>query len=91
MEWVAFFLAPLAAAIQIGVGYALVKPACAAGDVTMLIMLSAGVFTASVAGAGLGWWRRMRFVGQVALGLNLIVACLAIASTIALFVLSSCE
>jgi predicted lysophospholipase L1 biosynthesis ABC-type transport system permease subunit len=91
MEWASFFIAPLAAAIQVGVGYALVKPACASGGPAMLLMLSAATFVAAGIGAVMGWSRRDRFIGQVSGGLNVIVMILAIASTIPHFVLSPCE
>jgi hypothetical protein len=91
MEWLAFFIAPAVAAIQVGVGYALVKPACAAGGPLMLTMLSVAMFILAAAGAGLGWARRERFIGMVAAGLNLLVILIAIFSTIPHFILHPCE
>jgi len=91
MEWLSFVLAPTVAAIQIGVGYALVKPACASGGPAMLLTLSAVTFVAAAFGAGLGWWHRQTFVGLASAGLNVIVMILVVASTIPHFVLSPCE
>jgi hypothetical protein len=91
MEWLAFFLAPTVAAIQVGVGYALVKPACAAGGPLMLTTLSIAMFLVSALGAGLGWARRERFIGIVAAALNVFVILLAVFSTIPHFILHPCE
>jgi hypothetical protein len=57
----------------------------------MLTTLSVAVVLVSLVGIGLGVSRRTRFVGQVAIGLNVLVALLAVASTIPHFVLSPCE
>ena len=91
MEWLAFWLAPAAATLQVGVGYALVKPACAVGGTTVLTALSVITFAMTVAGIWLSWRRRPSFVASVALGLNLLVAVLVIAATIPHFLLSPCE
>jgi hypothetical protein len=91
IEWAAFFIAPVVAAVQIGVGYALVKPACATGGPGMLMTLSAAMAVAVAVGAVLGWTRRERFVGLVAIGLNILVMVLVIATTIPHFVLDPCR
>jgi hypothetical protein len=91
MEWAAFFIAPLAAAVQIGVGYAMVKPACAGGGAAMLTALSLVMAATAIAGALMGWSRRHLFIGVVASGLNVLVLLLVIASTIPHFLLNPCE
>jgi len=91
MDWLSFFIAPTVAAIQIGVGYALVKPACASGTVTSLTMLSVAMGVLALAGTAIGWTARERFVGMVGAGLNVLVLLLIAATTISQFVLSPCE
>jgi hypothetical protein len=91
MEWVSFFIAPAVAAIQIGVGYALVKPACALGGVVLLTSLSMAMGLIAIAGMGIGWAVRERFVGLVAAGLNGLVLLLVIASTISHVLLNPCD
>jgi len=91
MEWLSFFIGPTVAAIQVGVGYALVKPACAQRGPTMLITLSAVMFVIAAIGAAMGWSQRGRFVGAVATGLNVFAMLLVIFSTIPHFILNPCE
>ena len=93
MQWVAFFIAPAVAAIQIGVGYALVKPACAAQGPAMLMTLSAAMFVIAAIGGVIGWTERQhdRFIGTVAAGLNMLTMLIVICSTIPHFILNPCE
>jgi hypothetical protein len=107
MEWLAFVLAPVAASIQVGIGYALVKPACAAGGNAILTTLSLLTLAMSVGGAWLGWTRmqlaigasdsggraldRRWFVAALAAGFNVLVALLILTSTLPHFILSPCE
>ena len=91
MEWLAFFIGPTVAAIQVGVGYALVKPSCANGGPVMLTTLSAVIFVAAAIGAVMGWTRRDRLIGIVAAGLNIFAMLIAIFSTIPHFILNPCE
>jgi hypothetical protein len=55
MEWEAFFIAPAGAAIQIGVGYELVKPVCASGRPLMRLLLSAAMLAVALIGVAMGW------------------------------------
>ncbi len=91
MEWLSFFMAPAVAAIQVGVGYALVKPACAARGPAMLITLSAVTFLVAVIGAAIGWSYRDRFIGAVSTGLNVLTMILVVCSTIPHFMLNVCD
>ncbi len=93
MPWLAFFIAPAVAAVQIGVGYALVKPACAARGPAMLVTLSAVTFVIAAIGGVMGWTQRRqdRFVGTIAAGLNVLTMLLVICSTIPHFILNPCE
>jgi hypothetical protein len=91
MEWVSFLLAPTVAAIQVGVGYALVKPACAGGSVAPLTTLSVVMAVAAIAGALIGWRVRGRFLGVLGAGLNILVLLLIVASTASHFIFHPCD
>jgi hypothetical protein len=52
----AMFAGPIAAALNLQLGYALVKWACAARRTDVLIVMTAGALATAIAGAALGWW-----------------------------------
>lgn len=89
----AFFAGPLAFLIDQGLGYPLVKPACAADARMLLVGISA--FALVVAGAGVVAGRarlaERPLVATVAIGLNLLVAGFIVFAAIPQFVLSPCE
>ena len=91
MEWIAFWLAPAAATLQVMAGYALVKPACGLGGIGPLHAVSLLSLGMTAGGVLMAWPRRPTFIGSVALGLNLIVAVLVLFAMIPHFVLSPCE
>jgi hypothetical protein len=89
--WTSFAMAPAVAAIQVGAGYALVKPACASGHVAPLLILAAGLAVTGGAGAYLGWRSRARFIGAVGATLNVLVLVLILASSLGLILESPCQ
>jgi hypothetical protein len=52
--WAALAAGPAAAALNEGIGYALVKPACAAGGVSSIVVLAAACAVVALAGAWIG-------------------------------------
>jgi hypothetical protein len=105
---VASFLAgPLALAIDILIGYALVKPACASGNTAMLTVVAAGAMTIAIAGLWIGWScvaraglatldggrreDRSYAMALVAVGLNAIAGLVIATSAIPHFFLQACE
>ena len=82
--WASFAIAPTVAAIQVGIGYALSKPACFAGAVPSLTLLSA-------IGAYSGWLARERFIGTLGAALNVLVLVLVFASSLAPLLKSPCD
>jgi hypothetical protein len=91
MVWLSLSLAPLVAAVQVGVGYAMAKPACASGSIVSLVLLSSVLALGTVAGGYAGWRTRGRFLGTLGLALNALVLVLVIASTLAVAVKPPCE
>ena len=105
--WFAILAGPLAVALNMGAGYALVKWACATGHAGVLTMISVVAFALAAAGAWVGWGctARLRggderggrvidrsyFVAIVAVGLSLVNALLIVMQTYPRFVLSPCE
>jgi hypothetical protein len=78
-----------------GVGYPLVKVACAHGETTLLTWTS----TAALALAACGFWcgirgrhpERVRFLGTVAVGFNALVLLFVLLTAVFPFLLSPCE
>ncbi len=89
--WTSFAIAPTVAAIQVGIGYALVKPACSSGGLASLTILSAVLAVTAGAGAYSGWLSRERFIGVLGLTLNALVVVLVFASALAPLLRSPCE
>jgi hypothetical protein len=54
--WVSMLAGPIAAALNLQLGYALVKWACATRHTDVLIIITAGALATAAAGAALGWW-----------------------------------
>lgn len=54
--WVSMLAGPVAAAVNLQLGYALVKWACAARRTDVLIVMTIGALATAVVGAALGWW-----------------------------------
>ena len=54
--WTAMLAGPIAAALNLQLGYALVKWACATRHTDVLIVMTAGALGTALAGAALGWW-----------------------------------
>lgn len=54
--WVAMLAGPVATALTLQVGYALVKWACAARHRDVLIIITIGAVLTTALGAALGWW-----------------------------------
>jgi hypothetical protein len=107
MLWVALVAGPLAATIDQGLGYPLVKPSCADGSGWPLLAVSAVSLAISSLGFGLGWvsLARLRgarddgaakrdrsyFIAIVAVGFNGLIALLIVATAIPMFFLTPCE
>ena len=105
--WAAMLAGPLAWTIDQGLGYASVKPSCAAGTVSPLILYTAVALGIIAAGGSAAWWclRRLRhanedgglvvdrsyFMAVVALGFNVLIGLLVATATIPMAVLSPCE
>jgi hypothetical protein len=54
--WVSMLAGPIAAAINLQLGYALVKWACAAHRTDVLSVMTIGALATAIVGAALGWW-----------------------------------
>jgi hypothetical protein len=54
--WVSMLAGPIAAALNLQLGYALVKWACATRRTDVLIVMTIGALATAVVGAALGWW-----------------------------------
>ena len=54
--WTAMLAGPSAAALNLQLGYALVKWACANRRTDVLIVMTVGALATAVVGAALGWW-----------------------------------
>ena len=54
--WLAMLAGPSATALNLQLGYALVKWACATGHVDVLIIITTGALLTTIVGAALGWW-----------------------------------
>lgn len=89
--WASFAIAPTVAAIQVGIGYALAKPACFAGAVPSLTLLSAVLAVIAAIGAYSGWLARERFIGTLGATLNVLVLVLVFASSLAPLLKSPCD
>ena len=105
--WFAVLAGPAAVALNILVGYALVKWACASGHTYVLTALAALMLGLALAGAWVGWACRAEirdaneqggrivdrsyFGALVAIGLSAIAALLLIMQAYPHFVLSPCE
>jgi hypothetical protein len=105
--WAAMLAGPLAWTIDQGLGYASVKPSCAAGTVWPLLLYTAVALGIVTAGGWAAWWclhqlrhanedgglvvDRSYFMAVVALGFNALIGLLIGAAAIPLFVLSPCE
>jgi len=89
--WASFAIGPTVAAIQVGIGYALAKPACFTGAVTSLTLLSAVLAVVAAVGAYLGWLARERFIGTLGMAVNVLVLVLVFASSLAPLLKSPCS
>jgi hypothetical protein len=105
--WFALLAGPLAVALNMGAGYALVKWACASGHAGVLTMISLATFALALGGAWVGWTCTRRipdgneqggrivdrsyFVATIAVGLSLFTALLIVMQAYPHFVLSPCE
>jgi hypothetical protein len=54
--WTAMLAGPIAAALNLQLGYALVKWACANRRTDVLVVMTVGALATAVVGAALGWW-----------------------------------
>ena len=54
--WTAMLAGPIAAGLNLQLGYALVKWACATRHTDVLIVMTVGALTTALVGAALGWW-----------------------------------
>jgi hypothetical protein len=54
--WTAMLAGPIAAALNLQLGYALVKWACANRRTDVLIVMTVGALATAVVGAAIGWW-----------------------------------
>jgi hypothetical protein len=105
--WFALLAGPAAVALNMLVGYALVKWVCASGHKNVLTLISIGTVVLAVAGAWVAWTCRQQlrdanehggriidrsyFVAIVAMGLATINALLIVMQAFPRFVLSPCE
>ena len=105
--WFAVLAGPTAVALNMFVGYALVKWACASGHAFVLTAIAALMFALALSGAWVAWTSRARlrdadeeggrivdrsyFVATVAFGFALLNALLIVMQTYPRFVLSPCE
>jgi hypothetical protein len=104
--WTAFALAPLAWTVDQGLGYPLVKWACANGDRGVLLVIHAVAMVLTVTGAWLGWVLLTRarqgddgggrpvdwsvFLAWLAIGLNVIVALAIVSAAVPQSVIDTC-
>lgn len=105
--WFAVLAGPLAVALNMGAGYALVKWSCATGHAGVLTAISAAALAVALAGAWAGWRCREQlrdateyggrivdrsyFVALVGIGLSLLTALVVVMQAYPHFVLSPCE
>ena len=105
--WGAMLSGPVAWTIDQGLGYASVKPSCAAETEWPLVLFTAVALGLVAAGGWVGWrcLRRLRdgkedgglvvdrsyFMAVVAIGFNLLIGLLVATAAIPIFVLSPCE
>ena len=105
--WFAMLAGPVALALNLGVGYALVKWACAGDHGLVLTALAAVSMALALAGTWVGWSCRAQlaganehggrivdrsyFVAIVAVGFSLMNALLIVMQAYATVVLSPCE
>jgi hypothetical protein len=54
--WLSMLAGPIAAALNLQLGYALVKWACNTRHTDVLIIMTIGAQATAVAGAAIGWW-----------------------------------
>jgi hypothetical protein len=54
--WLSILAGPVAAAVNLQLGYALVKWACSTRHVETLIIMTIGALATAVVGAAIGWW-----------------------------------
>ena len=97
---VAFALAlgALAWIVDQGVGYPLVKVACAGGEATVLTTVSVAALMLGLAGFALGFiafrvepTERSRFLGGIAVGFNALAVLYVVLTTTFPFLLGPCE
>lgn len=105
--WFAVLAGPVAAALNMGAGYALVKWACASGGAFVLTTVSLAMLILALSGAWAGWTCRSRlrdanehggrivdrsyFVAIVAIGVALLNALLIVMQAYPRFMVSPCE
>jgi hypothetical protein len=105
--WLSVISGPAAWALNQLIGYALVKPSCAAGTPVALLGVSAVTLGVTLGGAWVAWWcflrlrdadiagdrreDRSKFVAVSGVGLNLLLALLIVTAASAQFLLSPCE
>lgn len=102
-----FLSGPFALALNLGAGYALVKPACASGNAAILTAVAAVSLTMVIAGTWIGWScltragladsdggrreDRSYTMALVAIGLNATIGLFIVTSAIPQFFLSACD
>jgi hypothetical protein len=105
--WLTVLSGPAAWALNQLIGYALVKPVCAADALVTLILVAGGTFAITIAGGWTAWslFRRLRHAnpkgGRVedrshmlavgGIALNALLGLLILTSSASLFLLSPCE
>jgi len=105
--WFSVLSAPVAAGLDQGISYALVKPVCFAGAPLTLTAISGAALALVIAGAlvGRGCLKRAAgamddggrhvdrsyFLAMIGIGFNLLVALLIVLFTVPHFILSPCE
>jgi hypothetical protein len=105
--WFAVLCGPAAWAVNQLVGYALVKPLCAAGSGVALTAVATGALVVTAAGAWVAWSElerlrdadpkggrqedRSQLMAIAGLALNLLLALLILTAAIPPFLLSPCE
>jgi hypothetical protein len=105
--WLSVLSGPLAWALNQLIGYALVKPACAADARFILVLVAAGTFAVTVAGGWTAWALlrklpdanpkgaraedRSHLLAVAGVTLNALLGLLILTSAASLFLLSPCE
>ena len=105
--WTAMLLGPAAWALNLFIGYALVKPVCASGHKLILDVLALVMLAMVAGGVWIGWSclaqlrgatekggtrvDRSYFMALVAIGFNALLGLLILVAAVPSFVLNPCE